>query len=81
VTWSRPAALETLANLTTRFQSYGSDAQAMALKQLTLLTQRQNVVLAFANVYFLLMLLFVVLGILAMVMKKPMQAGDAADGP
>jgi DHA2 family multidrug resistance protein len=78
VTWSRPAALETLDALTMRFQSYGSDAQAMALKQLTLLTHRQGVVMAFADVFFLLTLLFVGLAVLAIVMKKP--AGQAAGG-
>ena len=80
VTWSRPSALETLNNLATRFQSYGSDAQAMALKQLTLLTHRQGVVMAFADVFFLLTLLFVGLGILAVLMKKPTEAGGAASG-
>ncbi len=77
VTWSRPGALEALNNLTTRFQSYGSDAHAMALKQLTLLTHRQGVVMAFADVFFLLTLLFVALAALAIIMKKPAQATAA----
>ena len=80
VTWSRPSALEALNNLTTRFQSYGSDAQAMALKQLTLLTHQQGIVMAFADVFFLLTLLFFGLGVLAIVMKKPAQTGGAAGG-
>src|SRR5262245_31097122 len=80
VTWSRPAALEALNGLAQRFQSYGSDAQAMALKQLTLLTHRQGVVMAFADVFFLLTLLFVSLAVLAGVMKKPVQAGPAGGG-
>jgi hypothetical protein len=62
------------------FQSNGSDAQAMALKQLTLLTHQQGVVMAFTYVFFLLTLLFVGLGVLAILMKKPTQAGDAASG-
>ena len=80
VTWSRPSALEVLNSLTTRLQSYGSDAQAMALKQLTLLTHRQGVVMAFADVFFLLTLLFVGLAILAVLMKKPNPSGDTASG-
>ncbi|MFL5050569.1 MAG: DHA2 family efflux MFS transporter permease subunit [Xanthobacteraceae bacterium] len=80
VTWSRPAALEALNSLTTRLQSYGSDAQAMALKQLTLLTHQQGVVMAFADVFFLLTLLFVGLGVLAVIMKKPSQPALAAGG-
>ncbi|MFL6803660.1 MAG: MFS transporter, partial [Xanthobacteraceae bacterium] len=80
VTWSRPAALEALNSLTTRLQSYGSDAQAMALKQLTLLTHQQGVVMAFADVFFLLTLLFVGLGVLAVIMNKPSQPALAAGG-
>src|SRR5262249_55490340 len=78
VTWSRPTAMDMLNNMTMRFQSYGSDAQAMALKQLTLLAHREGVVMAFADVFFLLTLVFVGLGLLAIVMKKPSQA---AAGP
>jgi MFS transporter, DHA2 family, multidrug resistance protein len=77
VTWSRPGVLETLDALTARFQSYGSDAKAMALKQLTLLTHQQGVVMAFADVFFLLTLLFVGLAALAVIMKKPTQAAPA----
>ena len=36
--------------MATRFQSYGSEAQKMALKPLILLTHRQDVVTAFADV-------------------------------
>lgn len=80
VTWSHPAALEALNILTTRFQSYGSDAHATALKQLTLLTHQQGVVMAFADVFFLLTILFVVLGVGAMLMKKPTQIAGGAGG-
>ena len=80
VTWSRPAALEALSNLTTRFQSYGSDAPAMALKQLTLLTHQQGVVMAFADVFFLLTLLFLGLSVMAIVMRKPASPQQAAGG-
>ena len=52
----------------------------MALKQLTLWTHLQGVVMAFADVFFLLTLLFAGLGVLAIVMKKPTQAPGAAGG-
>jgi MFS transporter, DHA2 family, multidrug resistance protein len=52
----------------------------MALKQLTLLTHQQGVVMAFADVFFLLTLLFVGLGVLAVTMKKPGQPALAAGG-
>src|SRR5262245_23636306 len=80
VTWSNPAALEALDKLTTRFQAYGSDAHAMALKQLYMMTHQQGVVMAFADVFLLLTLLFVGLGVLAVVMKKPAQVDATAGG-
>src|SRR5262252_6280461 len=80
ITWSRPGVLETLDALTTRFQSYGSDAKTMALKQLSLLTHQQGVVMAFADVFFLLTLLFVGLAALAVIMKKPTQAAPGGGG-
>ena len=80
VTWSRPAALEALNNLAARFHSYGSDAQAMALKQLNLLTHQQGVVMAFADVFFLLTLLFLGLAALAIVMKQPAAPAQITSG-
>jgi DHA2 family multidrug resistance protein len=46
----------------------------MALKQLMELTHRQGVVMAFADVFFLLTLLFVALAALAIVVKRPAAA-------
>lgn len=80
VTWSRPSALEMLNHLSTRFQSYGSDAQTMSLKQLNLLAHRQGVVMAFADVFFLLTLLFIGTGFLAIVMKRPTLGENAGGG-
>jgi len=74
ITWSRQPALETLNNLTQRFSSFGSDAQAMALKQLNAIVHRQGVVMAFADVFLLLTLLFAALAMLALVMKRPPEA-------
>ena len=79
-TWSRPAALEALNNLVARFHGYGSDAQAMPLKQLNLMTHQQGVVMAFADVFFLLTLLFLGLAALAIVMKRPAAAAGAVGG-
>ena len=59
--------------MTQRFSSYGSDAQAMALKQLNAIVHRQGVVMAFADVFLLLTVLFAALAVLALVMKRPPQ--------
>lgn len=78
ITWSRPAAVETLNMLTARFSSYGSDAQLMALKQLNAITHQQGVVMAFADVFLLLTALFVALAFAALIMKRPPQVGAVA---
>jgi DHA2 family multidrug resistance protein len=80
ITWSRQPALETLNNLTQRFSSFGSDAQAMALKQLNLIVHRQGVVMAFADVFLVLTFLFMGLAVLALVMKRPPAATAPGGG-
>jgi DHA2 family multidrug resistance protein len=68
----RPA-VEMLDNPAARYASNGSDSQLMGLKQLSLITHRQGVVLAFADVFLLLTLLFVGLAFLAFLMHRPAQ--------
>src|SRR6476660_8257085 len=70
LTFASKPALETLDALGEQLQSHGSDAKAMALKQL-MLTHTQGLVMAFADVFFLLILLFVALAALAVIIKKP----------
>ncbi len=80
ITWSRQPALETLNNLTQRFSSFGSDAQAMALKQLNQIVHRQGVVMAFADVFLVLTFLFMSLAVLALIMKRPPAAAAPGGG-
>jgi DHA2 family multidrug resistance protein len=79
-TFARPAAVEALNNMATRFATYGSDAQAMALKQMTQVVHRQASVMAFADVFLGLTALFVMLAVLAVLVKKPAAAGGAGGG-
>jgi MFS transporter, DHA2 family, multidrug resistance protein len=76
VSWARQPALEVLDSLTARFSAYGRDAQLMALKQLNLITHRQGVVMAFADVFLLLTLLFVGLAFLALIMRRPARSAS-----
>ena len=69
----RPA-LEALDNLAARFQNYGADAQTMALKQLFAMVHREGVVMAFADVFLALSVLFLAIGLCAIIMKKPSAA-------
>ncbi len=75
----RPA-VEMLDGLTARFRDFGGDAGAMALKQLHGMVQREAVVMAFADIFFLFTGLFACLVVMALVIKKPAQPGaQAAD--
>jgi DHA2 family multidrug resistance protein len=80
VSSSRQPAQEALVNLTARFQNFGGDAQTMALRQLTRIARQQGTVMAFADVFLMFAVLFVVFGALAMVMRRPAAAGGAAAG-
>lgn len=78
VTWSRGPAVETLNNLTHRFQ--GSDAQLMALKEMMGLVRQQASVMSFADVFLVLTLLFVALAAAGVTMKRPAPVAAGAGG-
>jgi len=80
VGWGRGAAVETLANMTARFSSFGSDAPAMALKQLTQFVHQQATVMAFADVFLMLTVVFVAIAAAGVVMKRPAAANTAGGG-
>jgi DHA2 family multidrug resistance protein len=80
VGWGRGAAVEALANMTARFQSYGSDASAMALKQMTQFVHQQATVMAFADVFLMLTVVFVGLAAAGIVMKRPAPVDTTASG-
>jgi DHA2 family multidrug resistance protein len=69
ITWSRRPVVEMLNNLAARIPS--SDAQSMALKQMFLFVRQQGIVMAFADVFLLLGLLFIVFAPLAWFMRRP----------
>lgn len=73
ITFARRPAMETLDQLTQHLQSFGSDAHDMALKQLYGMVHAQGVVMAFADVFYLLTLVFIGLAVLALMLKKPAQ--------
>jgi DHA2 family multidrug resistance protein len=80
VNWSRGSATEMLANLTARFHDFGSNAETMALKQMSLIVRREATVMSFSDVFLLLTILFVGLAALGIVMKRPAApAGAVAD--
>lgn len=69
ITWSRQPVTEALNGLAARLP--GSDAQTMAIKQLFLIVHRQGVVMAFADVFALLCLLYAAFAWLTVLMRRP----------
>ena len=78
ITWSRRPVVETLNGLAARIP--GSDAQAMALKQLYLLVRQQGTVMAFADLFLLLSVLYVAFAGLVILMRRPSPAAGPAGG-
>ena len=69
ITWARRPVVEMLNGLAARIPT--SDAQNMALKQLFMFTRQQGIVMAFADVFMLLALLFAVFAALVWLMRRP----------
>jgi len=80
VNWARGPAVETLNNMTQRFSDFGSAASNMALKQMALLVRQQATVMAFADLFVILAVLFVALAMLGIIMKRPKPVGADAAG-
>jgi MFS transporter, DHA2 family, multidrug resistance protein len=78
VNWSRGPATDMLANLTARFYDFGSNAEPMALKQMSLMARLQATVMSFSDVFLFLTILFVCLAALGIVLKRPVAAPGAA---
>jgi MFS transporter, DHA2 family, multidrug resistance protein len=74
VAWGRQPADAMLATLIQRFSAFGADAQPMAIKQMLLLARVQGTVMAFADVFLMLALLFAVFGVAAVLMRRPAPA-------
>jgi DHA2 family multidrug resistance protein len=80
VTWSREAASERLAAAAHGFASLGADAQTAGLASLAKTVRREAMVMAFADVFLILaVVFFLVLAVLPLTQKpRPLAAGMAA---
>ena len=76
ITWSRQPVMEALNNFAARMP--GSGAHNMALKYLFLFARQQGTVMAFADVFLLLGLLFLVFAPLVWLMRRPPPVTAAA---
>jgi MFS transporter, DHA2 family, multidrug resistance protein len=78
ITWSRLPAIEALNGFASRMS--GSDARAMALKQMFQLVHQEGVVMAFADVFLLLCLLYVAFAGMIVLMRRPDPVAAGAGG-
>jgi DHA2 family multidrug resistance protein len=80
VAWGHQAAQETLASITAGMAARGSDASLAALKQLAGIVRQQALVMSFADVFYTLTFLFLLLVLILPVMKRPQARGAAGGG-
>ncbi len=77
ITWARQPVLEALNNFATRMP--GSDAPNMAVKELFLFVRRQGTVMAFADTFLLLCLMFALFASLTWLLRRPPRVGAPAE--
>ena len=75
VIWGRRVAEDTLANMTAALAARGSDAQLAATRQLALIVRRQAEVMALADVFLALTVVFLGCVGFAALMRRPAAAG------
>jgi MFS transporter, DHA2 family, multidrug resistance protein len=76
VAWAHAPAREMLTTLIDRFTSFGADAPTMALKRMALTVRREATVMAFADVFWLIAVLFAGFGVLALLMRSRTQTRE-----
>ncbi len=80
VTWGRQVAVDTLADMTAALAARGSDAQLAATRQLALIVRRQAEVLALADVFLALTVIFLGCVGFAALMRRPSGAPGGGGG-
>ncbi len=80
VAWGHTAAEETLAKLTEQMARFGSDAQLAATKKLAQLVRSQATVMAIADVFTALTLLFLLIAVLTPIMRRPSSGAGGGGG-
>jgi len=80
VSWGRAAAEDRLANMQQSFSQAIPDGDMAALKQLAMLVRRQANVLAFADLFLVLTILFAMAALFTLAMRKPSAVPAGAGG-
>ncbi len=80
VVWGRSVAEETMTNLTAAFAARGADAADAATKQMAMMVRRQAEVMALADVFLALTVIYLATLWLAALMRRPQVAGGGGGG-
>ena len=80
VRWGDAEAEQMVSNMTRNYQSHGLDGGTAAISALTNMAHQQAWTMSFMDVFYLLTLLFTALGALAMLVRKPREAGGGGGG-
>lgn len=76
MSWGRnPVPGEILDRMTQQFSALGSEAQLAAVKQMMQIAKREAVVMAMGDVFYALTALFIVLVVMAPLMRRPARPG------
>ncbi len=78
VGWSNDVAVHTLNNMTHAFSKLGSNADLVALRQLSLLVRKQSFTLAIADIFFVLTILFLSIVLMLPLLKKAKPVGSSS---
>ncbi|HWK67381.1 MAG TPA: DHA2 family efflux MFS transporter permease subunit [Rhizobiaceae bacterium] len=80
VTWANPEAVKRLDDMTRNFESHGLDGPTAALSKLSGMVAQQATLMSFADVFYLLTVLFASLAVFAMLMRKPPASAGGGGG-
>ncbi|MCA0255352.1 MAG: DHA2 family efflux MFS transporter permease subunit [Proteobacteria bacterium] len=80
INWDNPAALDWLNSVQGNFDSYGLDGATVAIRKLSGIVSQQSTVMAFADVFLLLTILFIALSALTMMVQKPSASAGGGGG-
>jgi DHA2 family multidrug resistance protein len=80
IAWGHNVAEETMSSLAAALAARGSDAELAAVKQLSLIVRRQAEVMALADVFLTLTVIYLATMWLAVLMRRPQMIGGGGGG-
>jgi DHA2 family multidrug resistance protein len=78
--WGHPAAIDQMKNMAAKFDAYGMDGAAVAIKQMVGLVTKQAMVLSFGDIFLMLTVLFLAMILGIVLIDKPAPQGGGGGG-